>query len=112
MSNLAIEADVHSPRRDRRRTLTKLDGRLPLGRRFAELIVLFTAAVHGEMTPMRRLKVERAAQLCALAEQARGDYMRDGRGSLDDLVRIERKADSSVRAIGLTDAKLSISAEI
>ena len=54
---------------------------------------------------MKHLKVEETAQLKALAEQTRGDFMRDGRGTLDDIVRCERKADQAVRALGLSEAK-------
>jgi hypothetical protein len=94
-----------APKRDRRLTLTKIDRRGRLGKRVAELTAMFAAAVGGEQTPMRKLKVERAAQLTALAELARGDFMRDGKGTLDDIVRLERKADQAVRSVGLTDAK-------
>ena len=37
----------------------------------------------------------------ALAEQARGNYLRDGVGSLDNVVRIERRAEHAVRALRL-----------
>ena len=84
--------------------MTKIDKRLPLGKRIVELTAMFTAAV-GELTPLRKLKVEKAAQLTAIAELARGDFMRDGKGTLDDIVRLERKADQAVRALGLTEAK-------
>jgi hypothetical protein len=94
-----------APKRDRRLTLTKIDRRGRLGKRVAELTAMFAAAVGGEQTPMRKLKVERAAQVTALAELARGDFMRDGKGTLDDIVRLERKADQAVRSLGLTDAK-------
>jgi hypothetical protein len=94
-----------APKRDRRLTLTKIDRRGRLGKRVAELTAMFAAAVGGEQTPMRKLKVERAAQLTALAEFARGDFMRDGKGTLDDIVRLERKSDQAVRSVGLTDAK-------
>jgi hypothetical protein len=94
-----------APKRDRRLTLTKIDKRGRLGKRVAELTAMFTDAVGDEQTPMRKMKVEKAAQLTAIAELARGDFMRDGHGTLDDIVRLERKADQAVRALGLTDAK-------
>jgi len=94
-----------APKRDRRLTLTKIDKRGRLGKRIAELTAMFTAAVGGEQTPMRKMKVEKAAQLTALAELARGDFMRDAKGTLDDIVRLERKADQAVRSLGLTEAK-------
>jgi hypothetical protein len=94
-----------APKRDRKLTLTKIDKRGRLGKRVAELNTMFAGAVGGEQTPMRKLKVEQAAQLTALAELARGDFMRDGKGTLDDIVRCERKADQAVRALGISDVK-------
>jgi hypothetical protein len=94
-----------APKRDRRRRLTKIDKRLPLGKRIVELTTMFTAAIGGELTPMRRLAIEKAAQLTALAEQVRGTFMRDAVGTLDDIVRLERKADQVVRSLGLTETK-------
>jgi hypothetical protein len=94
-----------APKRDRRLTLTKIDKRGRLGKRVAELTAMFASAAGGEVTPMRRLKVEKAAQLTAIAELARGDFMRDGKGTLDDLVRLERKADQAVRALGIDEAR-------
>jgi hypothetical protein len=86
---------VALPKRDRRLTLTKIDKRGRLGKRVAELTAIFAAAVGGELTAMRKLKIEKAADLTAMAEQARGDFMRDGKGTLDDIVRLERKADQA-----------------
>jgi hypothetical protein len=94
-----------APKRDRRLTLTKIDKRGRLGKRVAELTEMFTAAVGIELTVMRKMKVDKAAQLTALTELARGDFMRDGKGTLDDIVRLERKADQAVRSLGLTETK-------
>jgi hypothetical protein len=102
LPSLAQQRVAVAPKRDRRLTLTKIR-RGRLGKRVAELTGMFAAAVGGEQTPMRKLKVEKAAQLTALAELARGDFMRDGKGTLDDIVRLERKADQAIRALGLTD---------
>ena len=95
------------PKRDRRLTLTKIDRRGRLGRRVAELTALFAASISGEPSPMMRLKIEKAAQLTAIAELARGDFMRDGKGTLDDIVRLERKADQAVRALGLDEKRVA-----
>jgi hypothetical protein len=92
-----------APKRDRRLTLTKIDRRGRLGKRVAELTAMFAAALGDEQTPMRKLKVEKAAQLTALAELARGDFMRDAKGTLDDIVRLERKADQAVRSLGIVE---------
>jgi len=61
----ARQRAVGSPKRDRRLTLTKIDKRGRLGKRIAELTAMFAS---GEQTPMRKLKVEKAARLTALAE--------------------------------------------
>jgi hypothetical protein len=99
----ADQAVAIAPKRDRRLTLTRIDRRGRLGKRVAELTAMFAGAVGGEQTPMRKLKVEKAAQLTAIAELARGDFMRDAKGTLDDIVRLERKADQAVRALGLAE---------
>jgi hypothetical protein len=98
------QEDSAAPKRDRRRYLTQVDRRSRLGIRIRELTEMFTAAVGVELTPMRKLKVEKAAQLTAISELARGDFMRDGCGTLDDIVRLERKADQAVRALGIIEA--------
>lgn len=99
-------ADAPKPRRSRAMTLTRVDRRGRLGKRIAELTSLYLAALGGSpdaLSPMKRLKVDEAAQLKALAELARGDYLRDGKGSLDDIVRIERKANAAERALGIVE---------
>jgi hypothetical protein len=96
---------VEAPRRCRKRTLTKVNRRSILGKRITELTALFVDAVKAdELSPLLRLKIDEAAQLKALAELARGDYMRDRRGTLDDIVRLERRAEQAVAALGLKRA--------
>jgi hypothetical protein len=90
-------------KRDRRRTLTRIDRRSRLGKRIDELTILFAGALGGELSPVRKLRIERAAQLSALAEQARGDHMRNEGTS--DIVRLERAAAAAVRALGDLEAK-------
>jgi hypothetical protein len=89
----------------RRRGLTRLDRRTALAKRIAELRALFTAelAAGGETTlsPMRQLKVEQAAHALAVAELARGRYMRDGDGDLTELLTAERRADAAIRKLAL-----------
>jgi len=87
--------------------LTRIDRRTALGKRIAELEALFVGAIpEAELSPLRRLRITEAAQLQSLAEQMRGRLMRDGevRGaSLDDVVRLERRAAQAVRGLGLND---------
>ncbi len=98
----ATQRAAVAPKRDRRLTLTKLDKRGRFGKRVAELQALFELAITGEISPMRRLKVEKAAQLTAIAELARGDFMRDGRGTLGDIILAERRAAAAARAVGVS----------
>jgi hypothetical protein len=90
-------------KRDRRRTLTRIDQRSRLGKRIRELTILFSGALGVDPSPFRKLKIERAAQLSALAELARGDHMRGK--PMGDIVRLERAAASAVRALGELEAK-------
>ena len=96
-----------TPKRDRRRTLTKIDKRLPLGKRIAELMALYASAFPaGELTPLRLERIANASQLQALAEQERGAWMRgEARCNLDELIRAERRAASAVKALGIVEAK-------
>jgi hypothetical protein len=90
-------------KRDRRRTLTKIDQRSRLGKRIRELTVLFSGALGGDPSSILKLKIDQAAQLSAIAELARGDHMR-GKPT-GDIVRLERAAASAVRALGDLEAK-------
>lgn len=90
------------PKRDRRLKLTKIDRRGRLGKRVAELTAMFAAAVGGELTAMRRMKVERAAEMTAISELARGDFMRDGSGNLENILLAERRAAAACRAVGIS----------
>jgi hypothetical protein len=96
-----------APKRSRRKTLTGIDRRSVLGKRVAELTAAYADAMEGELTPLRRAAVERAAQLTAVAEKARGDFMRGGDVALNQLTRAERNATQARRELGLpaTDAK-------
>ena len=68
-------ADTSPSKRCRVRSPTRLDGRTVIFRRVAELRGLFTNALKDAgvelLKPMRRMKVDEAAQLKALAEKAR-----------------------------------------
>jgi hypothetical protein len=94
--------DAVRPKRSRRRTLTRVNKRSPAGKRVAELKALFTDAVGGDLTPMRRFKVETAAETVALAELMRGAILRGEGGNMDEVVRCERRAAAAARAIGIS----------
>jgi hypothetical protein len=94
-------------KRSRRKTLTRVDMRSPLGMRIKELRALFESAFSaGELTPIRRERIAAAAQLQALAEKERGRWMRgEARCNLDELIRAERSAASAVKGLGIVEAK-------
>jgi hypothetical protein len=87
-----------------RKELTRVDRRSRIWRRICELTDLYTATLRDagiELSQIRKMKIEEAAQLKSLAEKARGDFLRDGIGQLSDIVAAERRADLAFRAIGL-----------
>lgn len=99
-------ADVLKPPRSRKKDLTTVDRRTRVFRRIAELTALFTSALTQaglELSPVRKLKVQTAAEAVAVAELARGKYMRDGDGDLTELLTAERRADAAMKGLGLPD---------
>jgi hypothetical protein len=81
--------------------LTGIDKRGRLYLRIVELTKLFEAELGPELTPMQRLRLEQAAQLMAIAEEARGRWMRKEGENLHDIVRCERAALLALRELGL-----------
>jgi hypothetical protein len=84
--------------------LRGLDARSRTGRRRADLIVQFTAALGGRdrITEGQLVDVVRAAELVALAEEARLTALKgDSAVDLVGLVRLEGVADRAVRRLGL-----------
>jgi hypothetical protein len=66
------QADGNAPKRDRRQLLTKIDGRLPLGKRIKRLVSLFEAAFPAEaLVPLKKEHIATPAQLQAMAEEER-----------------------------------------
>jgi hypothetical protein len=97
--------EPQKPRRSRAINLTGVDQRTVIGKRISELRAIYTAALGGVrgLSPIKRMKIDDAAQLRALAERARGNWARDSLGCLDDVVRIERKATLAESALGIVD---------
>jgi hypothetical protein len=96
-----------APKRERRRLLTKIDGRLPLGKRIKRLVSLFEAAFPAEaLGPLKREQIATAAQLQGMAEEERGKWMRgEARCDLDELIRLERRAVAAVKALGIEETR-------
>jgi hypothetical protein len=88
--------------RKRHRLIEDLDKRSRAGRRAAQLIRLFEAALGGTVTDAQRLAVSRAALMTAIAEDARIKRLHGATDiSLDDLVRLDRVAAGAVRALDM-----------
>jgi hypothetical protein len=88
----------------RKQPLVKFDRRTVLGRRIAKLTAAYTAAVGGQLTPLRKEAIDRAAELTAISEKTRGEHMRGSAMSINQVVRAERNATQARREIGLADA--------
>jgi hypothetical protein len=110
MQSSASAGDRPKPRRSRAQSLTHLDKRGRLAKRIAELKAIYVAALGGSegLSPIKRLRVDEAAQLKALAEQVRGEYLRTGAGVVvDDIVRLERKASAAERGLGIIETPVA-----
>jgi len=87
-----------------RRKPTRLDHRTRVGRRARELREHYTAVLTSaarEMTIELAAAVSRASELVALVEDMRARAMRGVDVNADDLVRMQRLADTSVRRLAL-----------
>lgn len=83
-----------------------IDARSSVGRRRRELIQIFTTALGGPsaLTGGQQIDIRKAAELTALAEQARAKAMQEGTGGAGDLsamVRLESTAARAVRALNI-----------
>jgi hypothetical protein len=83
-----------------------LDGRTLVARRRRELIDVYTAALGGPagLSEGQQIDIRKAAELTALAEQARARAMREGAsgaGELTAMVRLEGMAARAVRALNI-----------
>lgn len=88
----------------RRRRLPRgpFDRRTRIARRRDALVKTFTAQLADEVTPALALKIVAAAELVALAERYRGQFMSGASDvPLDDLIRLERLSSTAVRSLGL-----------
>jgi hypothetical protein len=93
---------VVAPKVSRRRTLTQIDKSGRMGRRIGELVRMFNEASSGAASPLRRLKIQSAAELLAVAEMARGALIRGESGNLSEVTAAENRAASACRAIGIS----------
>jgi len=96
-------SDELRKQRRRARDRKPLDGRTRLQRRIRALRHSYLAAIGETASPELCDRCERAAQLVALAEDARRKALAgvDALDHLEHLVRVENIADRAVRALGL-----------
>jgi hypothetical protein len=83
-----------------------VDGRTLVARRRRELIEVYAAALGGAdaLSEGQLIDIRKAAELTALAEQARARAMRDGTadiGELSAMIRLESTAARAVRTLGI-----------
>jgi hypothetical protein len=85
--------------------LRGLDGRSGSGRRRRDLIEAFAEALGGRqgLSDVRMIDVRRAAELVAVAEEARAEALKQGGASVDlnTLVKLEGMADRATRKLGI-----------
>jgi hypothetical protein len=90
------------------RKLAGVDGRTTRGRRRRDLIESYVGALGGwrAVTDAQLSDIRRAAELTAIAEQARAAALQDGAVTIDlgGLIKIEGAADRAVRRLGIKSA--------
>jgi hypothetical protein len=90
-----------------RRSPVRIDYRRRVGKRARELSQHFTAALVGsgrELSIELAVAIGKAAELVALVEDMRARALRGVEINADDLVRMQRLADASVRRLNLPSA--------
>jgi hypothetical protein len=83
------------------RWLRGIDGRTEIARRRRDLIEALVAALGGKPSDVAMLDVRRAAELTAIAEEARRQALQGAAVDLAALARIEGTADRAVRRLGI-----------
>jgi hypothetical protein len=90
-----------------KRELTDVDKRSIMWKRIVELRKVFTDAILSaglDMSPVRAMRLETAAQSVALAEVARGKFLRGETVDLSAVISAERRGDMAMKRLGLNDA--------
>jgi hypothetical protein len=84
--------------------VSDLDGRLRYVRRARTLTREFIAALGGDPAPHQLILVRSAAELTAIAEQARATHLAGGPVALNDVIRMEGAMARAIRALALPDS--------
>jgi hypothetical protein len=93
-------------RKTRLRTVAEIDLRTVAGRRACALVKTFEQALGHDVTPAWRLKIDTAAALVAISENAQARHLRgDGSITLNDVIRAAAMARRAVRDLGINPRK-------
>jgi hypothetical protein len=87
--------------------ISDLDGRRRAVRRAKALTQEFGAAFVGKPAPHQLPLIRSAAELVAIAEQARAIFMAGGAIDLNDIVRVEGAMARAIRTLHLSAASVS-----
>ena len=87
--------------------VSDLDGRKRAVRRATALTQEFAAAFGGKPAPHQLPLIRSAAELTAIAEQARAIFMAGGAIDLNDIVRVEGAMARAIRTLHLSAASMS-----
>ena len=95
-------ANVRSRATNRPRKMV-LDGRTALGRRVSDFAEAYAAGLGGwrALSDMQAANVRRAAELGALAEQARADALKTGNIDPATLVKLDGAASRALRSLAI-----------
>ena len=98
-------AVVTRSKRKRRYLRPRIDRRNRTGRRIVELTKTFKASIGGRpLTPLLEIRIAEAAELLAIAEEARAAWLRGDGDRLEAVATMERHAAAAVKALPLVDA--------
>jgi hypothetical protein len=100
---LAIRMPTNRSRLTNKPRKMVIDGRSPLGRRVRDLAEFYAVKLGGwrVITDMQAAAIRRAAELAALAEQARTEALQNATVNPDQLIRLENLARRAERVLGL-----------
>jgi hypothetical protein len=105
LSGLQVQGDGLPSKQRARRTndpLAGIDTNTAAGRRTADLVRAYLAALGNPVEVERQAAVIAAAELMVLAEHLRAAALRDaGHADLDQVIRVQGAADRAIRRLGI-----------
>jgi hypothetical protein len=107
MTTAAVSRNNRSKVTNDPRLIRGVDGRSAAGRRRRDLVDALITSLGGiaQVSPLRLAQVRRAAELQALAEEARAKAFTASAGAseLETVIRLENLANRAQRALGLKE---------